>query len=179
MWLQSKDADAQGSYKKSPMASGSGYGFGSGSTSVSASLPTLAPSSSTASLASPASASPGSFNSSTYPQSLSTLRQRFLPKIDFGQVTEGNLRFQERPVDYFLWRFIAPGGTAFFMVVWSVWYKWKAAQATDPEQKRALNGTAAAFMAWGIFNGACYIALAWIQKLRADEQRGQKPSLGL
>lgn len=88
------------------------------------------------------------------------------PKIDYAQVAHGKLRLFEQPVDFVLWEFISPGGTAVFMLLTAASYAWQASRPRDAEEKKALRATARAFLLWGVFNAACYAALAWRHKLR-------------
>ena len=64
-------------------------------------------------------------------------------------------------IDYLAWEMITPGYTAIFMLLTGAWYLYKAIVTEHPEVKYALYETAIAFGLWGVFNGLCYMYLAY------------------
>jgi len=82
-------------------------------------------------------------------------------KVNYAKATDASSRGW---VGWLLWEMITPGYTAIFMLLTGAWYLYKAIHTENKEVKHAFYETAIAFGLWGLFNGACYIYLAFRHK---------------
>lgn len=57
---------------------------------------------------------------------------------------------------YILWHVIAPGWTAFFLILTSLWYYRKASLSENEAEKNAYNDAASALLLWGLLNAVAY-----------------------
>ena len=95
-------------------------------------------------------------------------KELVFPHVDYELVRQGKLKPTQ--LDFWLWYFVSPGGTVVFMLGCAAYYAIKSAKATDEVTKRDMKRISDAFLMWGLFNGACYSALAWLQRSRQWEQ---------
>ena len=81
-----------------------------------------------------------------------------IKKIDYGKANNSTTRGW---IDWFLWDSITPGYTAIFMVLTAAWYLYKAWNTDNTDKKEIYYEAVIAFASWGVFNGLCYVYLAY------------------
>jgi hypothetical protein len=87
-----------------------------------------------------------------------------IQKVNYGKATNSSADWLTK----LLWSMITPGYTAIFMLLTGAWYLYKAMNTTNPDVKAAFYETAIAFGLWGLFNGICYVYLAFHIKRTAS-----------